>query len=157
MQFGNVAAISGNTAPLPSDAKQRWPMFHDTRHSRVNNRYREQIQRVSVYAFLLLTRRRAFRKNDLWRVARAGAVHVESISKHGPRFSGERFENACRETSGRAEFSSDGFQMGPFRRFPKLRRPTAQNTQREWTVKSIEFFPLDRVLSFNLPLFYMDL
>lgn len=94
--------------------EQRRPMFHDTRHSRVNNRYREQIQRVSVYAFLLLTRWRAFRKNDLWRMARAGAARVESISKHGSRFSGARFENACRETNDRGILERRWFPNGTF-------------------------------------------
>lgn len=99
-------------------------MFHDTRHSRVNNRYREQILRVR-----LSTRFCYWRCGERFARMICGnckpAVFEsrsqrESISKHDLA---TRFEDACCETSVRVEFSNDGgFQMEHIRGFPKLCR-----------------------------------
>lgn len=101
-------------------------MFHDMRHSRVNNRYREQILRVC-----LSTRFCYWRCGERFARMICGdcsllfsrAVVRSRIDKQ-TRFS-DTLVSRMRVAKRATEFSNDGgFPMEHFRRFPKLHRRT---------------------------------
>lgn len=90
LQFGNVAAIAGkHCAVALRRGHTAAAMFHGTRHSRVNNRYQEQIQCVSLstrFCYWCSGERFARMICDDCSLL-SGAVCVESISKHDFWFS----------------------------------------------------------------------